>query len=391
MRIQKIATLASDSKEPVWSISWSPTLLVLASAGSDRLVRLWAPLSGDSTQNQVIQSNNEYSQDWHCVTTFGSQLFPRTLRCVSFNPRLPFLACGSFDSYVYTLRLNSNCEEGSEVNLQELLTSPPKLQLTSTLEGHESEIKCVAFSSSGALLASCSRDRTVWLWELGIDKDDFESLSILEGHTQDVKYVVWHPHKELLCSCSYDNTVRIWVEDEYDWYSCAVLCGHTSTVWAASFDKSGERLVTVSDDRSVIFWREIPKRTEEIGQDPSWEALCVLRDQHEGAIYTVDWSHQSDLVVTGGGDDALHIYQERPLKKTEAPDDSEQEQCSGDLSETDNKDSQNEESFSLVATLLNAHDGDVNCVKWNPQNGFIFASCGDDGFIYLWQVIIDAN
>jgi len=136
------------------------------------------------------------------------------------------------------------------------------------------------------------------------EEEEYECVSVLNSHTQDVKHVVWHPTQEvrtggtrawraatwprwssaghgrkapgradssalpqLLASASYDDTVKLYREEEDDWVCCATLEGHESTVWSVAFDRSGERLASCSDDKTVRIWRRYEPGNEE-GEAP---------------------------------------------------------------------------------------------------------------------------
>ena len=161
----------------VWSLDFSQDGSLIASCSSDKTIKIW------STSNAI------------CQTTLDGT-HTRTIRQVKWSPVvIPgklCLASASFDATAVVWQ-----QDGDD------------FEPVSPLEGHENEVKSISFNFDGTYIATCSRDKTIWIWERDED-DDFSCQAVLSGHSQDVKFVKWSPSENLLYSCSYDDTIKCW-------------------------------------------------------------------------------------------------------------------------------------------------------------------------------------
>ncbi|KAJ2725981.1 Cytosolic iron-sulfur protein assembly protein [Coemansia sp. Benny D115] len=365
----RLAAELTGHEDRVWQLSWDPSGTKLASCSGDKSVRIWAPLQNSqffTTNDRQSSGTMEVDQQpigssWSCLEAVDNA-HKRTIRSVAFEPtRGRGLATASFDG------TTAIWEEEDGVSGQH--------ECVATLEGHENEAKCVAWSPSGQLVATCGRDKSVWIWESN-GEGDFDCISVLMEHTQDVKMVLWHPVEDILVSFSYDDTIKVWREEDDDWYAAKTIKGHTSTVWGGAFSPDGRYLASVSDDRSVRVWMQEGGGC--FGRSDQ-EITCVAQvpeSVHSRAIYSVSWDRASSseqnaqdseglgYLATGCGDNRVRVF--RVSRRNDG---------SAML------------NVDMLCEQLNAHGlSDINCVKWNPKYPGWLATCGDDNTVRVWHL-----
>src|SRR6266700_28742 len=114
----------------------------------------------------------------------------------------------------------ANGDESREYRVQqeqrqrELEQEPPPsgFKLQHTLRGHTEEIRQIAWSPDGRLLASGSNDQTVRLWDVTTGRQ----IRALEGHTDDISGISFSADSRILASKSGDGTVRLWKVDTWE-------------------------------------------------------------------------------------------------------------------------------------------------------------------------------
>ena len=350
MKLEEVIVLEGHQEDRVWHASWSKDGKLLATSGEDKSIRIWTVSTDASGTAPGTGAEGSGSTKCVCIATLEDAQ-SRTIRQVDWSPDGRMVCSASFDGTVAVWESQSEART--------------KWDMVTSLEGHDNEVKCAVWSSTGRFIATCGRDKRVWIWEQ-LDRGEFECVTMLEGHTQDVKNLVWHPSESVLFSCSYDDTIKVWAEDNDDWYCADTLLGHSSTVWALALAPDGRRLLSVSDDLSIKVWH----CSGNVNEEHAWQCSATLEKLHRHPIYSVDWSGDDhDLIVTGGGDNALVLCRLDGGGDSSAGADT---------------------AFTVVCTVKGAHAADVNCARWNPDvegRGHLLVSSGDDGLVRLWRLV----
>jgi WD40 repeat protein len=283
----------------------------IAAGGWNGSVTVWK-LAADDQGNP--DPNGEITQQFQ-LSGLSNTSF---VYCVAFSPDGKLIAAGGNDPAGY-LRL-WNAETGEEIPGR----FPNGGDGRDDADGHTGAVTSVEFSGDGKWLLSSSYDRTARLWNV----EDGRLLNTYFGHRSWVWDASFSPTlydekgKSLgpqhVVTASQDGEALVWktrwsMQDEQkNRHVTPPFMGHRGPIYSADFSHDGERVVTAGHDKRVLVWRpdevrpidyEKAARGERI-EPPKFTAF----DGHTAAVRTVRFSEDDKLIVSGGHDNTVRVW-----------------------------------------------------------------------------------
>lgn len=198
-------------------------------------------------------------------------------------------------------------------------------ELERTVKGHTKGVLDVDYGGprGSTLLASCSSDLTIKLWD---PNDEYKNIRTLPGHDHSVSAVRFIPSGaagapssgNLLASASRDKTIRIW--DVTTGYCVRTIRGHADWVRDVSPSFDGRWLLTVSNDQTARLWdtQSGDAKTTFVGHEHVLECCAFAPPaayQHlatlAGLKKAPPASSSAEFVATAGRDKLIKLWDSR--------------------------------------------------------------------------------
>ncbi len=185
-----------------------------------------------------------------------------------------------------------------------------------TIGGHTDSVLSCVFSRDGKQLLTSSYDKTARLWDVASGRQ----LQIFRGHTWWVWSAAFSPDGNRIVTASQDGRAIVWRVATGE--AGPPFTGHTGPVYSAAFSPDGRTVVSGGYDKRVLLWdpEEVrPFNFEKVfSSEPNPPLVFRELAGHAAAVRSVRFSANGRLIVSGGHDNTLGIWdaQQAKLLKT---------------------------------------------------------------------------
>lgn len=212
------------------------------------------------------------------------------------------------------------------------LVEPESGKVVATLPGETEDVRAVAFSPDGKLLAAAgglpARGGEVKIW----DVQQRAPLRRIAGHADCIYAVEFSPDGKSVATASYDKLIKLWeVESGKE---IRTLKDHIDAIFALAFTPDGKRLVSASADRGVKIW-----------DVASGERLYTLSEPTDG-LNTLALDPAGKRVAAAGLDRTIRVW------------------------------SLGEKNGTLLNSLIAAEDAILQ-LAWSPDGKYLISSAAD--------------
>jgi uncharacterized protein with WD repeat/mono/diheme cytochrome c family protein len=212
------------------------------------------------------------------------------------------------------------------------LVEPDSGKTVATLPGEADDVRALAFSRDGKLLAAAggqpARSGEVLIW----DVEKRAALRTIHGHADCVYGAAFSPDGKSIATSSYDKLIKLW--DAETGKEIRTLKDHIDAVYALAFTPDGKRLVSASADRGVKVW-----------DVASGERLYTLSEPADG-LNTLALDPEGKRVAAGGLDRTIRVW------------------------------SLGDKSGTLLNSLI-AHEDAILQLAWSPDGKYLVSASAD--------------